>query len=239
MKSEKNAYTAPVRNRISVTGSKKFLDKVFGGNCGEVVAQYSSHNGIDPKNTYSVIVEVEDGLFLFFSKGFISSLQSNYNLTLHAYEHAKERAGFFEKIEANLLKSRIKNLADRSFDDKDRKILKIALESDSAEQYIKNIEAYNDFLIESGRAFSSDEFKISYDFFELDKFVREKARSSYSYIEVAEKFADNVTSFVSSVSILDLTFSYNKTFCSQIRNFVTAYALNCNECLEILDSVQK
>jgi len=58
MKSEKNA-SAPVRNRISVTGSKKFLDKVFAGNCGEVVAQYSSHNGIDPK---------------------ISSLQSNYNL---------------------------------------------------------------------------------------------------------------------------------------------------------------
>jgi len=76
-------------------------------------------------------------------------------------------------------------------------------------------------------------------FFELDKFVREKARSSYSYIEVAEKFADNVKSFVSSVSMLDLTFSYNKIFCSQIRNSVTAYALNYNECLEILDSVQK
>ena len=124
-----------------------------------------------------------------------------------------------------------KDICRKCSNDKERKILKIKLDSQSVEGKIKNMIEYFDFVKKS---YSLAKFGIFYNFKEADEFMR--TTGDYTRIQVAEGY--DAPDSVSSAWRLTITFKYNQKFCEEIKNFVTFYAINDRECLEILDSLE-
>ena len=232
----KGADHAPVERFLDKSESKKFLDKLCGGDCGKVIAQYQTlyQGSIDDfsKSISGLILQpTATNEFLVMTRDAISSLLQKYSLVASSYESAKSNAGFFDSMKIAAQGSNITSLGGTSFSDEDRKILKIILDSPTIYAKLKSIIEYFKF-IDSQRSYkvASGTF---YDFKAADEFMR--STDNYSRIQVDSKY--EAADIVANASQLTITFSYNEKFFNEVKNFVYRYAINRADCIDILNSI--
>ena len=214
-------------------GSKKFLDKVCGGNCGELVVQYASSEKVSDYDSSNIIIKKRDGRFLAVSSDLISQLHTYYNITSSNYERAKKNAGFFQSMKAAALGSNVREFGGEYFDEQARKILKIIVDSKTVDEKLKSLEEYFAFKKSQESYFRYGNFN---DLNQADQFIRNNVFPKPIYVETAVGYD------LSSVSVpmmrIVVTFKYNETFYKQIKTFIdSGFVENRQECLKALEQL--
>ncbi len=228
----KGADHSPVERFLDKSQSKAFLDKVCGGDCGKVIAQYQRFQDDFSQSLSSLILQpTATNEFLVITYDAIRNLNANYNTVSCKYESAKSNAVFFDLLKIAAQGSNISSLGGTSFSDEDRKILKIILDSPTIYAKLKSIMEYFKF-IDSQRSYKVPSGTF-YDFKAADEFMR--STENYSWIQVDSKY--EAADIVADAAQLTITFSYNEKFFNEVKNFVYRYAINRDECIDILNSI--
>ena len=226
------ADCSPVERFLDKSKSKEFLDKVCGGDCGKVIAQYQRFQGDFNNLACSLILQpTATNEFLVMTHNAISSLIQKYHSVSWSYESAKSHASFFDSMKLAAQGSNITSLGGTSFSDEDRKILKIILDSPTIYAKLKSIMEYFKF-IDSQRSYGVPSGTF-YDFKAADEFMR--STDNYSRIQVDSKY--EAADIVANAQQLTITFSYNEKFFNEVKNFVYRYAINRADCIDILNSI--